>query len=292
MPTPPDALLQPTERLSDRLAERLRGHIDSGEWPPGHRLPTEQKLTEQFGVSRTVVREAVSRLKSMGLLTSRQGAGMFVSPRHQARALAFDPTVLNSLEAVLHMVEVRRTLEGEVAGLAAERIDKAGAKAIQQALVELDAAVARGEDGVEQDLLFHRTIAKATRNPHFERLLDFLEQYQREAIKVTRANESMKAEFMRQVKAEHAAIAQAIAKGQPDKARKAATRHMLNAARRIELADAPVRQALDAALAGSAKTRPATSAPSGSAKTRPATSAPAGSAKTRPAPLTRKTKTS
>ena len=203
MPPPPDTLLAPTERLSDRLAERLRGHIDSGEWPPGHRLPTEQKLTEQFGVSRTVVREAVSRLKSMGLLTSRQGAGMFVSPRHQARALAFDPTVLHSLEAVLHMVEVRRTLEGEVAGLAAERIDQAGAQAIQQALVELDAAVARGEDGVEQDLLFHRTIAKATHNPHFERLLDFLEQYQREAIKVTRTNESMKADFMRQVKAEH-----------------------------------------------------------------------------------------
>ena len=258
MPPPPDTPLPPTERLSDRLAERLRGHIDSGEWPPGHRLPTEQKLTEQFGVSRTVVREAVSRLKSMGLLTSRQGAGMFVSPRHQARALAFDPTVLHSLEAVLHMVEVRRTLEGEVAGLAAERIDKAGAQAIQQALVDLDAAVARGEDGVEQDLLFHRTIAKATRNPHFERLLDFLEQYQRDAIKVTRANESMKADFMRQVKAEHAAIAQAMVKGQPENDRKAATRHWLNAARRIELADAPVRQALDAALSGGARTRSTT----------------------------------
>ena len=267
MPPPPDTLLPPTERLSDRLAERLRGHIDSGEWPPGHRLPTEQKLTEQFGVSRTVVREAVSRLKSMGLLTSRQGAGMFVSPRHQARALAFDPTVLHSLEAVLHMVEVRRTLEGEVAGLAAERIDEAGAQAIQQALVELDAAVARGEDGVEQDLLFHRTIAKATQNPHFERLLDFLEQYQREAIKVTRTNESMKADFMRQVKAEHAAIAQAIVKGQPEKARKAATRHMLNAARRIELADAPVRQALDAALAGGAKAGTVAAASQRSTKT-------------------------
>lgn len=278
MTPPTDTPLPPTERLSDRLAERLRGHIDSGEWPPGHRLPTEQKLTEQFGVSRTVVREAVSRLKSMGLLTSRQGAGMFVSPRHQARALAFDPTVLNSLEAVLHMVEVRRTLEGEVAGLAAERIDKAGAKAIQQALVDLDAAVARGEDGVEQDLLFHRTIAKATRNPHFERLLDFLEQYQRDAIKVTRANESMKADFMRQVRAEHDAIAQAIVKGQPDKARKAATRHMLNAAKRIELADAPVRQALDAALSGSAKARPAAAAAPGSAK-----------AKT--TPISRKTRT-
>jgi GntR family transcriptional regulator, transcriptional repressor for pyruvate dehydrogenase complex len=237
--------LTPTERLSDRLAARLRQHIDSGEWAPGDKLPTEQKLTEQFQVSRTVVREAVSRLKSMGLLTSRQGAGMFVAPRTEARALAFDPTVLTSLDAVLHVVEVRRTLEGEVAALAAQRITPAKARAIEDAMAAIEEAVQRGEDGVEQDLRFHRAIARATDNPQFERLLDFLEQYQRDAIKVTRANEAMHSEFMKQVRAEHAAIARAVVSGRPDLARKAATRHMVHAGRRIEQADAPVKQALD-----------------------------------------------
>ncbi len=237
--------LPPTERLSDKLAELLRQHIESGKWAPGDKLPTEQQLTEQFQVSRTVVREAVSRLKSMGLLTSRQGAGMFVAPRIQARALAFDPTVLTSLDAVLQVVEVRRTLEGEVAALAAQRITPAKARAIEDAMAAIEEAVQRGEDGVEQDLRFHRAIARATDNPQFERLLDFLEQYQRDAIKVTRANEAMHSEFMKQVRAEHAAIARAVVSGRPDLARKAATQHMVHAASRIEQADAPVKQALD-----------------------------------------------
>ena len=240
--------LQPSERLSDQLAARLRETIDDGAWAPGDRLPTEQQLADRYEVSRTVVREAVSQLKSTGLLTSRQGAGVFVAPRDHARALAFDPAVLTSMEGVLQVVEVRRTLEGDVAALAAERITPAKARAIEKALAAIDEAVTRGEDGVEQDLQFHRAIAHATDNPQFGRLLDFLEQYLRDAIKVTRANEAMHSEFTRQVRAEHLAIARAVISGRPDLARRAATRHMVAAARRIAEADAPVRQALTRVL--------------------------------------------
>ena len=67
------------ERLSDRLAARLGGQIDAGALRPGDRLPTEQRLAEAHGVSRTVVREAVHQLRSRGLLRSRQGSGMFVT---------------------------------------------------------------------------------------------------------------------------------------------------------------------------------------------------------------------
>lgn len=248
--------LQPSERLSDQLAARLREAIDKGGWAPGDRLPTEQQLAERYEVSRTVVREAVSRLKSTGLLTSRQGAGVFVAPRDHVRALAFDPAVLTSMEGVLQVVEVRRTLEGDVAALAAERITPAKARAIERALAAIDEAVARGEDGVEQDLQFHRAIAHATDNPQFGRLLDFLEQYLRDAIKVTRANEAMHTEFTRQVRAEHEAIARAVISGRPDLARRAATRHMVAAARRIAEADAPVRQALTRVLSRKARQNP------------------------------------
>ena len=85
--SPIEPLVAPA-RLSDRVADQLTRRIDSGEFAPDQRLPTEQQLSERFGVSRTVVREAVSRLKSMGLLTSRQGAGVFVAPRDQARPQA------------------------------------------------------------------------------------------------------------------------------------------------------------------------------------------------------------
>ncbi len=249
--TPIEPLAAP-ERLSDRVAGQLARRIDRGELGPDQRLPTEQQLAERFGVSRTVVREAVSRLKSMGLVVSRQGAGVFVAPRGQARALAFDPSVLQSLESVVHVVEVRRALEGEVAALAAQRITPAKARALRAALQKLDAAVADGADGVEEDLAFHRCIAQATGNPQFERLLAFLEQYQRDAMRVTRTNESMHGAFMRAVNREHEAIARAVIAGDAVAARRAAVRHMVNAAVRIEGLDARARRTLEGLLSPSA----------------------------------------
>jgi GntR family transcriptional regulator, transcriptional repressor for pyruvate dehydrogenase complex len=243
-----DSLLQSSERLSDRLAALLQQRIESGELAPEARLPTEQQLADLHGVSRTVVREAVSRLKSMGLLTSRQGSGVFVAPRHQARALAFDPAVLTSMDSVLQVVEVRRGLEADVAALAAERITPAKAKAIKAALAALEACPPHGAQGVEADLAFHRSIARATDNLHYERLLAFLEQYQRDAMQVTRTNEAMDQGYMVQVEREHRRIADAVIRGDAAAARRAAMRHMVNAAVRIENAAPPVRRTLDALL--------------------------------------------
>ena len=235
-----DALAAP-DRLSDRLAALLSARIESGELRPADKLPTEQDLAIKHGVSRTVVREAMSRLKSMGLLVSRQGSGVFVAPEASARPLAFDPSVLASLASVLQIVEVRRALEGEVAALAAQRAKAAQTRQIRAALQAIDDAVDAGRDGVEEDLHFHRTIAEATGNPQFCRLITFLEQYQRDATKVTRANEAQRSDFMEQVCHEHRAIADAIAKRDAQGARAAAAQHMINAAHRLQVAGAPVR---------------------------------------------------
>lgn len=240
--------LQAPERLTDKLAALLIQRIEAGELVPDERLPTEQRLAEQYGVSRTVVREAVSRLKSIGMLISRQGAGVFVAPRHQARALAFDPSVLGSMEAVLQVVEVRRGLEADVAALAAARITPEKAQLIEQALATLEACPPQGAEGVDADLEFHRSIARATENPQFERLLGFLEQYQRDAMRVTRTNEALDSEYLVQVRQEHRTIAQAVIRGDVAGARAGATRHMVNAAYRLEHAAPPIRRALDALL--------------------------------------------
>jgi GntR family transcriptional repressor for pyruvate dehydrogenase complex len=240
--------LQAPERLTDKLAGLLLQRIESGELAPDERLPTEQRLAELFGVSRTVVREAVSRLKSIGLLTSRQGSGVFVAPRHQARALAFDPMVVTSIESVLQVVEVRRGLEADVAALAAQRMTTEKALCISQALAHLEACPPQGAEGVEADLAFHRSIARATENPHYERLLGFLEQYQREAMSVTRTNEALDSGYMVEVREEHRAIAAAVISGDAAVAREAAMRHMNNAAHRLQHADPPIRRALGAML--------------------------------------------
>jgi GntR family transcriptional repressor for pyruvate dehydrogenase complex len=235
-------------RLADQLAERLQRRIDTGEWRPQVRLPTEQALAEEHGVSRTVVREAVSRLKSTGLLVSRQGSGVYVAAAGARRALAFDPSVLGSLDAVVQVVEVRRALESEAAALAATRASDAELSRIQAALEAVDLATAAGRDGVAEDMHFHRCIAAAAGNPQFTRVLAFLEQYQHDAMAVTRANESLRPAAMQAVRREHHAIVSALLARDPQRARRAAAEHMRQATRRIERADAPVRLALDAAL--------------------------------------------
>lgn len=241
--------LSAPERLSDRLAELLRQRIASGELAPEDRLPTEQRLADVHGVSRTVVREAVSQLKSMGLLVSRQGSGVFVAPRDRARALPFDPTVLRSIAGVLQVVEVRRGLEAEMAEQAAERITPAKAEAIAAALAALEACPPHGAEGVMADLAFHRSIARATDNPHFERLLGFLEQYQTDAMLVTRSNEALDDRFLTQVQQEHRRIAESVTRGDAAAARQAAREHMTNAALRLQQAAPSHRRALDELLA-------------------------------------------
>ena len=105
-------------RLSEQLADALAVSIRDGQMSAGQKLPTEQALVERFGVSRTVVREAMSRLKTLGLVESRQGSGAFVMATSQAalEQLSLEPD--GSVDAVIQMVEVRRALEAESAALA------------------------------------------------------------------------------------------------------------------------------------------------------------------------------
>jgi GntR family transcriptional regulator, transcriptional repressor for pyruvate dehydrogenase complex len=221
------------ERLSDRLAVLLGEAIGSGTLRPGDRLPTEQQLALSHGVSRTVVREAVHQLRSRQLLISRQGSGVFVADPPVHQALAFDPAVLDSLQAVIQVVEVRRVLEGEIAALAAERATRAQVAAMRRALKAIDAAAAAGHDGVAEDLAFHRAIGEATGNPQFRLLLGFLEQYLREAMRVTRGNEARRRDFMEAVRGEHRAVVDAIAARDPSAARKRAREHMLYSEQRL-----------------------------------------------------------
>lgn len=212
----------------------LSAQIDSGQLAPGDRLPTEAQLCATHGISRSVVREAVHRVKSRGLLVARQGSGVYVAEPAQHQPLEFDPTVLESVDAVVHVVEVRRVLEGEMAALAAGRATRAQVAGLRRALAAIDAAAAAGRDGVAEDLAFHRAIGEATGNRQFSNLLGFLEQYLREAVRVTRGNEARRADFFEAVRKEHRVIVDAIAAGDAAAARRAARNHLLQGARRLE----------------------------------------------------------
>jgi GntR family transcriptional repressor for pyruvate dehydrogenase complex len=221
--------------LADRLAERLAEQIEAGRLQPGDRLPTEAQLSATHGVSRSVVREAVHRVKSRGLLMSRQGSGVFVTQPSAHQALVFDPAVLESIDAVVQVVEVRRVLEGEIAALAAGRATRVQLSGMKRTLAAIEAASAAGRDGVAEDLEFHRSIASAAGNPQFGRLIGFLEQYLREAMRITRGNEARRQDFMDAVRREHRAIFDAIASRDSRAARRAATRHLEHSQRRLEI---------------------------------------------------------
>ncbi len=228
--------MAPAARLSERVADALALEIRSGRLKPGDKLPTEPELVAQFAVSRTVVREAVSRLKSIGLVDSRQGSGVYVLEA-AIPPLSFDASYAVSKEAVVQMVELRRALEAEVAGLAAQRSTPADVRQIRRAIAALDKAVQGGGDGVQEDVAFHRTIANAARNPYLLSTLQYLSRFLYGATRVTRANEARRGDFAREVRDEHDAILAAIEAREPAAARAAAFDHMNNAIRRIEEAD-------------------------------------------------------
>ena len=222
--------------LTDTVAKQLLAEIDAGRVLPGEKLPTETRLAEQFGVSRTVIREAVSRLRQDGIVEARQGSGVFVTGQGGNRALRIDAAELGSLDAVLHVVDLRRALETEIAAQAAAQRGKRDMAAIDDALAAITAAVDNGGDGVAQDVAFHRSIARATGNPYFLATPAFVSQYLEAATRVTRGNEARHADQMRAVLREHEAIVEAIRRQDVEAAREAARIHMVNAAKRLRKA--------------------------------------------------------
>ncbi|HEY1611652.1 MAG TPA: FadR/GntR family transcriptional regulator [Paraburkholderia sp.] len=219
--------------LADRVTAVLLEKIRSGEFPPGARLPTEQVICERFGVSRTVLREAISRLKSEGLVEVRQGSGMVVREANRETAFRLAVDVDDSIEAVLRVTELRRGIEAEAASLAASRRTRAQLAEIKRALVAIDAAAKQQRDGVDEDLAFHIAISRATNNALYPPLLEYLSQFVRAAIVVTRTNEARRDDFSTQVRNEHRAIYDAIAAKDPDAARRAILTHIDNAGARI-----------------------------------------------------------
>ena len=219
--------------LTERVAGALLAKIEEGAFPPGTRLPSENDLAEQFGVSRTVLREAISRLKHEGVVEGRQGSGVFVTEQARVKPLRIEVGSVESLESILHIIELRRAIEGEAASQAALKRTSAQMTEIENALKRIDKDDAAGKDGVAADLAFHSTIAAASGNPFIVKTLEFLSQYLETASRVTRANDARRADFLRQLREEHAAIATAIHKRDPFAARNAAEAHMFNGARRL-----------------------------------------------------------
>ncbi len=219
--------------LAHELIARLAADITGGRIPPGSRLPTEQELIAATGVSRTVVREAVAALRAEGLVVTRQGVGAFV-PANARRPFRVDVDRLSSLREVLDVMELRTGVETEAAGLAAERGSPAQVRSIADRLAAVDDALRRGEDAIDQDFAFHCSIADATGNPQFRRLLEHLGRLIIPRQTIQGGPGIPRRLYSETFQKEHRDIVQAIRAGAVAPARAAMRRHLLNSRKRYQ----------------------------------------------------------
>lgn len=251
--------------LALELVERFSDRIRAGLLQPGDRLPTEATIMEEFEVSRTVVREAISKLQAAGLVETRHGIGSFVIGPGDGPSFKITPEQFSTLQDVIAVLELRIGLETEAAGLAAQRRSEANLAALRRALDAVIAAVEAGQDSVAADFQFHLEIARATQNSHFADLMATLgaqiiprarleppadmsparppegAQLPPGGTAQSAKGASLAAErmaYMRRVNAEHESILDAIASQDAESARAAMRTHLSNSRERRRRAQA------------------------------------------------------
>lgn len=226
--------LKPTINLTDRLTGSLRDEILSGQYQVGELLPSEQEMANTFGVSRTVVREAVSRLKAEGLLTARQGLGVLVMTTKVPTVLQFKPVDLADTNQIVRFMELRLGIEAEAVSLAAQRRTDDQLVEFKAALDQMEAAlrISDADAAIEADVRFHKLICMATDNPFFVSFIVFLENVLRDNISTSRQRSVMLSRS-RAAQDEHVEIYEAIRARDPKRAREALRAHVENAVRRF-----------------------------------------------------------
>jgi len=222
--------------LTEQMVAQLGARIASGAIAAGAKLPSESELVAEFGVSRTVVREAISQLRARGMVATQRGIGTFTRTR-SAGSVEFpvqrvDPA---TLAEVLALLELRISLETEAAALAAKRRSDEQVVRMEALLETIGRSATSGGDAADADFDFHLCVAESSGNHFF---LDLMRHLGRSIIPRTRIDSAGLAkrdrtEYVREVNREHGDVLRAIANGDPDAARAAMRTHLVNSRERL-----------------------------------------------------------
>lgn len=222
--------------LSDSLVSWFYRDLNNGLLKPGDSLPSERELCEQFGVSRTVVREALSYLKKEGVIDTGQGKKTTVAENTHARSFKVGDFPVRDEETFQEIIDFLIFFESGAAKIAASKRDSTDLKKIQQALLGMELAIAKGELADHEDYLFHRSIVEATHNGYFIDLNEHLDHSVRKLIRQARLNTSKYShDLVKEVFSEHAEIFENIKCGNCDGAALAAENHLRQAAKRMNI---------------------------------------------------------
>ena len=219
--------LEREQRLYERVVEKVLELISSGAWKPGFRLPSERELSEAFGVSRTVVREAVKALEARGVLESATGSGVSVRRADVnivSQSLRTYIQLANREDFEIRLNEVRRVLEVEMVALAAVRRTPEQLTKLRQICQKMRAKGNTAKQMAELDFSLHVTLAEATQNDLFKVLLAPLINQLRDHIILTWEDFPRPVE---QVFDQHEAIVAAVENGEAEVARQAMMNHLI-----------------------------------------------------------------
>ena len=233
-PTAESAARRRARPLALDLVDALSARIREGRLAPGDKLPTEGQVMREFGVSRTVVREALSKLQAGGMVETRHGIGTFVVGRGDDAVFRIAPQQIETLRDVIAVLELRIGVESEAAGLAAQRRTAQNLVVMRAALDEFAIAVEAGRDAVAADVRFHGEIARATQNEHFAGLLATLGAriIPRARLDPEGPVDEARRAYLRRVNTEHESIYDALQRQDAEAARAAMRTHLVNSRER------------------------------------------------------------
>jgi GntR family transcriptional regulator, transcriptional repressor for pyruvate dehydrogenase complex len=163
-----------TSRLYEQIVQQIEESVRKGTLKEGDQLPAERDLAQQFGVSRTAVREAIRALHEKGLVDAYPGRGTFVANRNSNSLRQSLDRILKSGQSdrAAYLVEIREILEPEIAALAAARADDQDIATMREAVTVMDNARRDADAFIEADLDFHLSLAEAAANPFILSLID------------------------------------------------------------------------------------------------------------------------
>ncbi len=221
--------------LVGEIVESLAISIREGQLQPGDKLPTEAEIMARFDVSRTVVRESLSKLQASGLVETRHGIGTFVLPPQASDNFRISAEDFATVADVISVLELRISLETEAAGLAAQRRTPENLKALENALHAFQDSINQDSDAVPPDFQFHMEVARSTGNRHFADLMTYLGTM---IIPRTRVNTAHSApegrlNYLQRVNGEHESIYNAIRNQDAEAARAAMRTHLSNSRERL-----------------------------------------------------------
>ncbi len=217
-------VIERPRRLPDEVAQTIMAAIADGSLKVGDKLPSEAELSANFGVARTVIREAVSLLKFDGMVESRRGVGAFVADRTERTSFRISPACFEKRREIVKLLQLRTSVQSGAAALAAELRSEEQLEIIDSAMRDVILANDKGPDKavearVDSELRLYRLITEASDNEYFCDVVNMIEANIQNHLRSAFLKNAAAVEFEPSVIKEHLAVVEAVHAKDPEAAR-------------------------------------------------------------------------